>query len=577
MSRIAENLEWSLCYFGSDPAGSIATLEEMYRDDRPTLLSEAVRLLKEPGETPGTIGIAAFLHKKRELLPLLAHSFTPLPIRIRLATLGVRTDPGLTNSLADEILASPSEDDQQDLLEILGQTHPRLEVVNRLAGLLHHRNPRVHSKVALLLARVAPEGEWALAGMADPDPRVRANIVEALWKHKSAFAGGVFQRAADDPHHRVAANAIYGLYLSGDPQALPRIRQLLTGDGLERRAGLWLAERTADPRYLPLLGKLIGKVEPEARARCLKVIQAAKQRKAQAVKRGALQIDWLPRDPGIARVTITVDAGRRLTGLHPFDFVLHTAGQPIDDFTVQPLVRAITRTTVVLVGDCPDWKDDPEFSVAFSQTSPLDPGDRFGFLHFEKTKPGAAAPTPDDANFRLLGVEIEGAAPRTDSPPKPDKPSPDAIHGCGKSINGLRKLFDSRPPQPLSFDAALRQAIAHVAATDGEKHLVVLQQSGDPGSPLEAPPGIHLHVIASAPAPSERKNQGQYLVAQTAKQAAQGLLALHRGWLADHELRFPATANLDLVEIHSEWGFGSLVPTDPMVGAQGLEPRASSV
>jgi hypothetical protein len=264
----------------------------MYRNDRARLLSESIRLLSEPVESPGAVGVIAFLLKKRELLPLLQRTETPMASRIQLAQMALRADPHFNQAIADQILADGGA--RQGLLEILGHTHPRFDVVNRLAGLLHDPNPRVHSKVFLLLARVAPEGEWVSDGLNDPDPRVRANVIEALWKQKSEFARGVFQRAASDPHHRVSANAIYGLYLLSDPAALPKIRHLLGGDGLQRRAGLWLVERTRDPRYLSVLAKLIGKVEPEARGRCLRVIQAAKARKEQAVQRGLIGIDWLP-------------------------------------------------------------------------------------------------------------------------------------------------------------------------------------------------------------------------------------------------------------------------------------------
>ena len=578
VSRIAENLDWSMRYFASDPVGSMGTLEQMYREDRVALLGEAVRLLSNSAENPGSIGVIAFLVKKRELLPLLRQAATPLGSRVRVAQLGQRVDPNLDKLIADQILTDFGPGERQDLLEILSQTRVRLEVISRLAPVLRDPNPRVHSKMAFLMARVAPDGEWVSEGMADSDPRVRANVVEALWNQKSEFANRLFHRASEDAHHRVSANATYGLYLQGDPAALAKIRHLLLGsDGLARRAGLWLVERTKDPRYLSMLGKLIGKVEPEARARCLRVIQAAKARKEEALQRGGLKIDWLPGRPGQARLTITAEPKhRRLTGLHPFDIVIQAGGQVLDDYRLVARPAAPARAVVLMAGECPDWKaawrDALPAGTGPGGTGPG--GDRFGYLHVEPApEPGKKVPAA--AAFRLLGMEEVAAKP--EAPPEVVSAAIPSvtITWCGSALPALRRTFEGSQQGIATWPEAMRQVACQLAGQLdgqlagklGERHVVLLDQRGaftdqDVRALAELTNGFTLDVIAGAPnaglAAHCVEKGGRYHLAGTAEEAARHLEELNRYWPADYELTFPKTSEIDGMEICCEWGYGGI-------------------
>ncbi len=563
-------------YFASDPVGSMGTLEQMYREDSAGLLGEAMRMLSNSAENPGSIGVIAFLVRKRELLPLLRLTATPLGSRVRVAQLGQRVDPNLDQGIADQILDDLGPGERQDLLEILCQTRVRLEVIARLAPVLQDPNPRVHSKMALLMARVAPEGEWVTEGMADNDPRVRANVVEALWNQKSEFANRLFHRAAADAHHRVSANAIYGLYLQGDPSALGKIRHLLMGsDGLARRAGLWLLERTKDPRYLSVLGKLIGKVEPEARARCLRVIQAAKLRKAEALQRGELRIDWLPGHPGQTRLTITAEPKhRRLTGLHPFDIVIRAGGEVLDDYRLVARPAATARAVVLMVGPCPDWK------TAWRDAFPMGPragsgtgaatgpgGDRFGYLHVEPASEPKERAAPAIAAFRLLGMEVSSAQAES-SQAEASRPAAPAlaITWCGSALPALRRAFEGSPKGMATWPAAMRQVAGQLDAKLGEGHVVLLDQLGafpvqDVRALADLGKGLTLDVISSAPHPELAarcaENGGRYHLAGTAEEAGRHLGQLHRYWQADYELTYSATQAIDGMEVCCDWGFGT--------------------
>ncbi len=532
----------------------MATFEEMYTLDRIGLLATVLQLLSEPSETPGGIAIVAFLARKGEILPLLRLLETPLTSRIRLAKYGVQVDADLDQQLADDLLKSDDHQLRHNLLEILSQAPVRSQTLLRLTPLLRDRNARTQSKIALLLARAEPEGEWIAEGLNDPDPRVRANIVEALWSHASEFARQTFARTASDPHHRVSANAIYGLYRLGDQSALRRIRQLLAGSGLERRSGLWLAERTADPRYLPILGKLIGKVEPEARQRCLRVIQAAKARREKAIAKGQISIEVARREPRHARLCLTDSEGRRLPHFHPFDLIPAAAGQPIDDFELERRQIAPMRTVVLLIGDCPDWGAGWRDSIP--SATPLGAADRFGFLHFDSAAVVEPGPTAaDEGSFKMLGVEVtaEEAAPVA-AAPKVRKAS---IHWAGKAISALRRAFDSRPSHRPSLDAALRLVAAEATA---ETHVVILQQAQE-WPAIQPPAGLEIDVVAThhhaENAQACKKSGGLFLRLDDRDDIGARVQELSVGWRADYDLRYTATeGELDQLEIVAETGYG---------------------
>lgn len=564
------------------------TFEDMYRSDRPALLSEILRLLHDSGDHPGTIAVAAFLAKKGEILRLLTRVEVPFTTRLRLGKLAAQVDHNLHHSLASLILQTEEARLRQDLLEILSQTRVTPKVVSQLKPLLRDRDPHVQSKMAFLMAGVEPDGAWVAEGLTDPDPRMRANIIEALWRQKSEFAREVFRRSATDAHHRVAANAIFGLYLLGDAESLPMIRQLLGSSGLGRRAGLWLVEMTRDPRFLSQLGKLIGKVEPEARARCLRVIQAAKQRRQTAIDRGVVRVHWNERRPGLARfAAVTEPDGKHLTKLDPFDLVLQSEGQSVDTFEVRPRQPASERTVVLLTGECPNWRD----SWAEALTAHSSGIAKFGFLPFSDTPSvdERVAPGSGTAAFRLLGVEVaKGVSAKDGQKPHRTSASTALINWCGNRVSSLRRALDHRPSILPTFTEAIRMAAAS-APPGAELHLVVLDETAESGvqEAFEST-GFELDVIAAKPSPSLAQRcqdrGGQCFVAKNVHQAAQHLVNLSFSWQADYDIAYPSGTVVDSIEIFSEWGYGVKRKEgsegnreEGMVGVQGLEPRASSV
>lgn len=121
-------------------------------------------------------------------------------------------------------------------------------------GPIEDLDTRVRARLALILGKAARTHDAFLALTADTDARVRANCVEALWGSQSATAREVFARAAGDAHHRVAANALIGQYLQGDPASVAGLAAMIRrSDTASKGAAAWAMGRTGDSRFAPLL------------------------------------------------------------------------------------------------------------------------------------------------------------------------------------------------------------------------------------------------------------------------------------------------------------------------------------
>lgn len=140
----------------------------------------------------------------------------------------------------------------------------------RLKGVLRsamaQEDPGVRSKSALALARHTDNMPILNILALDSDPRVRANTIEAMWGRKLAGAAELLETALRDDNHRVAINAVYGLYL------LEPLRHLEKVEGFVRHpqpryrmAAAWLIRKIGDATHMGLLKPLVRDDSPEVR------------------------------------------------------------------------------------------------------------------------------------------------------------------------------------------------------------------------------------------------------------------------------------------------------------------------
>jgi HEAT repeat protein len=135
-----------------------------------------------------------------------------------------------------------------------------------LSQLAHSSDGRVRSRAAKLLYGLRPDIDQIKAQLQDPSPRVRANVLEGLWKSDSAEAAALFKAALADENHRVVGNALVGLYLQGDSSAIPKMIELSQSPDAAMRATMaWSFGYIKAERGIPPLQRLSLDSSPNVR------------------------------------------------------------------------------------------------------------------------------------------------------------------------------------------------------------------------------------------------------------------------------------------------------------------------
>jgi HEAT repeat protein len=126
-----------------------------------------------------------------------------------------------------------------------------------LYGLTQHPDQRVRSKAAKAICEMRPKTELVKRQLQSQDARVRANAIEALWPVRTPAAQKIFRGSLSDPSHRVVMNALVGLYISGDDQAINRILDFAHHPSpLFQSAAAWALGCIGDTRGVAVLETL---------------------------------------------------------------------------------------------------------------------------------------------------------------------------------------------------------------------------------------------------------------------------------------------------------------------------------
>jgi hypothetical protein len=130
-----------------------------------------------------------------------------------------------------------------------------------LRTLCGHSDARVKSRAVKLLCQLRPSSGQIRRTLESRDDRVRASAIEALWNprmtRKDQEVRNILQAAVNDPSHRVVANALVGLYLLGDREALQKMIELCEAKNhLFRAAMAWAMGVVEDLRAVPALQRL---------------------------------------------------------------------------------------------------------------------------------------------------------------------------------------------------------------------------------------------------------------------------------------------------------------------------------
>lgn len=171
------------------------------------------------------------------------------------------------------------------IYELISALPPHPRAMPLLLRRLRTAEGRERSKIILLVCRAKPSVQYLKTYMLDPDHRVRANLLEALWGAQEPEILQYVRTAVNDPHPRVAANAIVALHLGGDPAATKLLQEMSwTPDPRFRLSAAWAMGRTGNPEFIPTLQSFAKCGDPDLRRGAVRALVALNaQRQAASV------------------------------------------------------------------------------------------------------------------------------------------------------------------------------------------------------------------------------------------------------------------------------------------------------
>jgi hypothetical protein len=204
---------------------------------------------------------------------------------IAIARAACRVDPKVAAQLAQQVGGANGDGGIADsrLMEILDAACPVRAVLPAIIRLIQHPSAHVRSKATLLIGKRSRNSQWVGNQLAQEDARIRANAVESLWGVDSPEARAVLWEAVNDPHARVAGNALLGLYKLGEQASIPLILRLFNQESDASRAtAAWVMGATEDPRFMASLCPAALSGQGRIRPNAIRALERIKKRIARA-------------------------------------------------------------------------------------------------------------------------------------------------------------------------------------------------------------------------------------------------------------------------------------------------------
>jgi len=272
----------------TDPVQARRGLQQAFESEPVQFLLAFMELARRGETGPGMDYVAGLLTTKTATFDFLSNPvLCNFADAVSLAKRILIADPGLDVKLAQHARESKWLDGDSDvylirLLEVLSQISSGNRILPSLMQMLRREDPRIKSKVALLIGRVNKDAYWVESYLSEADPRVRANVVEALYGDASPNSVRILRQALRDVHHRVVANAWVGLYLAGETDAAEGLMRMSQSQKeWFQAASAWGMGRCADEGFIPTLQEL-GKSKYPTVRRCAIRALVAIQGKNQA-------------------------------------------------------------------------------------------------------------------------------------------------------------------------------------------------------------------------------------------------------------------------------------------------------
>lgn len=398
------------------------------------------------------------------LIPTLIDTTLPFDLALRVARAASQVDSQWHMRLVRFLVVGSLDGGELDetsagrLLEILGAVGDTAGVQPFLRQMLLHPSPRIRSKITRLLSHgdAAPGAVEKL--LKDSDSRVRANAVEALWSSSDPEAVRLLKEALQDSNNRVVGNAILGLHAVGQTQAITAALDLANHESpLFRLTAAWVMGKTEDPRFIPLLGRMLVESRGQARRTVFRALESIKKASIERHRKSPLRLGVL--DARLEsnlrarlRLAVSSDLMEPLPPVRATHLLVALNGQPVNAFDCEESLNDSAAVAFLLPGRV-GASDSPLREIETALHSTLDSkrrSDQWMILRYRETSSGEA-----------LSGSIEALAKRWVS----------------SNVDPLRAAIESPGLASDSRLGAASTAFALVASqwpTRAARHIVVL-------------------------------------------------------------------------------------------------------
>ena len=270
--------------------------------------------------------------------------------------------------------------------------------IAKLVQLFRSSDPRIRSKVARLVGKYSQYQAFVARRLQENDPRVRANAIESLWGVDTPVARRSLEAAVSDSNHRARINAIYGLYLLGNPSAVRLlIRQAKHVSPSFRVAAAWAMGQTADPRFSGIVKELMSDADESVRRVANLSASRIEARVTAEREKPACRVRILrARGPDPDWRTVTVLLPREIAAsVKPTHFTIEENSQPIFGFEVEHLTARVPLRVGIALPEAKansTWVVEAEAALKLSLAT-AGPKDAFAALRYssaERKTPYAA-------------------------------------------------------------------------------------------------------------------------------------------------------------------------------------------
>jgi hypothetical protein len=349
--------------FDRDAAVSRQLIRDLLDNDRQSFYSSAIDILRSQDDSRGAQHLIALLVANDLLLPALCDPALSREQAVALARAAVQVDSmadvTLAKRMAESAVSGGSSVHMADvprLMEILGEISDGTRILPSLMRLLRHSNPHLRSKAVLMIGRGSRSVKWVRKRLAEPDPRVRANAIEALWGVDTEEARGLLHFAMYDKNNRVAGNALIGLYWLGDCTMIPDTLKMASHESsLFRSTAAWVMGETGDPRFTEVLAGMLREPNTAVRKRAFAALGQIKAATAQTFEGSQWRVAarYLGSDTrkGLRRLQLAVTSQDCLEHpkIRPTQFLLSEGGQHVVTYKVEgrPVPEAMSVVFVL--------------------------------------------------------------------------------------------------------------------------------------------------------------------------------------------------------------------------------------